>query len=253
MPNSAPSPTIDVYVVHTQMEWQMARSIVELLTAWGYSVGASQRVERPGFVANALPADARATVVIWPLDLGLCDMLKLEARAAAQRGALVQIYAGRVRPDETYPGPAAVDFTAWDYTRPGAKWEMLIRRLTPLCGAPRSRPLDVNGLTQKTVLVGTLMVTLTAIVAALGQGGREHVQVATPDPQFTAPVAPPIVSVEDVREAPARMGVVLSGGPDEYKTDLGDIDQGVDVAKIPPADLPDAEVIAKRAPQGPEQ
>jgi hypothetical protein len=49
------------------------------------------------------------------------------------------------------------------------------------------------------------------------------------------------------------MGVVLSGGPDEYKTDLGDIDQGVDVAKIPPADLPDAEVIAKRAPQGPEQ
>jgi hypothetical protein len=253
MPYSAPSPTIDVYVVHTQMEWQIARSMVELLTAWGYTVGASQRVELPGCVARATPADARATVVIWPLDLGLCDMLKLEARAAAQRGALVQIYAGRVRPDETYPGPPAVDFTAWDYTRPGARWETLIRRLTPLCGPPRSRPLDVNGLTQKTVLIGTLMVTLTAIVTVLGQSGREQVQVAAPDPHLTAPVAPPIVTVADVPEAPVHPGIVLTGGPDEYKTDLGDVDLGVDVAKIPPADQPDADAIAKRAPQGPEQ
>lgn len=256
MPTSTPSAAVDVFVVHTQMEWQIARSIVELLAAHGYTVGASQRVEKPGCVARATPADARAVVVIWPLDRGLCDMLEMEARAAAQRGALVQIYAGRVRPSEPHAGSAPVDFTGWDYTRPGAKWAALLSRLRPLCGAPPTRPVDVNALTQKAVMFSTLAITLAAIVAALGQGAGEDIEVAAPDPQFTAPVAQPIVSVEDVR-APVHPGAsMLEGGPGDYKRDLGDIDQGIDVAKLPPAEAPVVEaspVAAKRAPQGPEQ
>jgi hypothetical protein len=47
---------------------------------------------------------------------------------------------------------------------------------------------------------------------------------------------------------------VETGGPGDYKRDLGDIDQGVDVAKLPPADLPEEKPIAEKRPmQGPEQ
>jgi hypothetical protein len=256
MPSSAPSTPIDVFVVHTQMEWHIARSLVDLLVAHGFTVGSSRHVERPGVVAGATPGDARATIVIWPLDRGLCDMLEMEARAAAQRGALVEIYAGRVRPSETYAGSRPVDFTGWDYTRPGMKWETLLHRLRPLCGPPRKRPVDVVAMTQKVVLFGTLAITMTAIIAALGQVARDGTKVVARDPMLTAPRAAPIVSPEEA-PAPVHPGVVVeAGGPGDYKRDLGDIDQGIDVAKLPPAEAPEEEATAiavKRAPQGPEQ
>jgi len=255
MPTGTPPAAVDVFVVHTQMEWQIARQLVDLLVAHGYTVGASKHVERPGAVAVATSADARATIVIWPLDHGLCDMLEMEARAAAQRGALVQIYAGRVRPSETYASSEPIDFTGWDYTRPGAKWEALLHRLRPLCGPPRRRPVDVIALTQKVVLVGVLGVTVAAIFAALGQVARDGTEVAAPGPLLTAPEAPPIVSAEEAH-APVHVGAAVEeGGPGDYKRDLGDIDQGIDVAKLPPAEAPveQAPVAEKRPPQGPEQ
>lgn len=254
MPTRTPA-AIDVFVVHTQMEWQIARSLVDLLVVHGFKVAASRHVDRPGVVAGVTPADARATIVIWPLDSGLCDMLEMEARAAAQRGTLVQVYAGRVRPSETYAGSSPVDFTGWDYTHPGGKWEALLNRLRPLCGPPRTRPVDINALTQKVVLVSTLAVTLAAIIAVLGQVSREGVHVAVPDPLLTEPVAPPIISAEEATDSVHVGGVVETGGPGEYKRDLGDIDLGVDVAKLPPADSPEEEkpVVEKRPVQGPEE
>jgi hypothetical protein len=253
-------PDVDIFVVHTKLEEHLARLIVGALIDHGYSVGVSMpREHTPAVEARATSASARAVLVIWPIEEDSVDLLEMEARTAAQRNALVEIYAGRMRPGVRYAGPVPIDFTGWDYKEPGTPWARLIKRLTPLCGAPRRRPIDKNELTQKAVLGATGMLTLAVIIGVVGQLTQQRPPTSNtaeaPDPILTAPQAPPIERVEEALVAPKRPdGIVLEGGPEAgYKRDLGDVDEGIDVDKLPPATAPPPPPTPEPVLIGPEQ
>jgi hypothetical protein len=242
-------PLVDIYIVATQSEWQHARGLQRRLEDIGYTVASSTNLGAGGL--DPLPGDARAVVVIWPVRPELFQKPALEARAAAQRGHLVEVCAGKVRPDEGFGGPPPIHLGDWDHTGAAPAFRQLLRRLQPLCGAPPRPRLDLPAATQTAVLGVTLGVATAAIVYALGQG---HHDVQTAAPAATAPVEPQ--GAANVRLAePAVLAVAPPtadtpppegrGGPEEYDRDLG-----VDIATppAPPAPLPPP----PRATQGPE-
>ena len=260
-----PTDRADIYIVHTEMEWQVAKAIGRALDAHGYVIAPTKTLELPGRrVVKTLPADADAVIVIWPIaptEFGM-PTLELEARAAARRGALVQIFAGVARPGEPYPGRAPVDFTVWDRTNTSGEFRALLRRLRPLCGPPRTRPPDVVRATTQTIMFATTMVALGAIFLALGQSIRRHELQASP---ALAPVSP--VEERDTRVAlsaaiakdkradnatftvePDRANI--GGLENGYDKDLG-VDPA-DTVLTPPTPPPAPPAPPPRAPQGPE-
>lgn len=249
------SPEVDIFVAHQKLEEQLARLLVRALLDSGYTVGVSRPREHTTEVeARATSASARAVLVIWPIrEDDEVDLLKMEARSAAQRGALVQIYAGRFRHSDNFSGPTPVDFAGWDYKEPGTPWKALTRRLVPLCGPPLRRPIDKVEFTQKAVLAVTGITTMAVITGVVVQLEQDPM-VAAPAPVLEAPQAPPIVHAEEAITTPVRPdGTALEGGPPPggYKRDLGEVDQGIDVDKLPPADPPPPPPAPERTFQGP--
>jgi hypothetical protein len=236
----------DVFIVHTDSEWQVARKLAYLLDECGYIVAHSGA--QP---VNYLPSDARVVIVIWPVTDAIFEMPAFEARVAARDGRLVQVYAGAARPGETYDGPSAVDFAGWDLTATGSKWRALMQRLRPLCGPPPRRPVDSNAATQSLVLYSTLVLAVGSIAAVLVQGMNHH-----DVEQAVAPMAP----AETMTQAAVRSDIVLPpaqleeavedaapeglGGPERYDRDLG-------VEESPRAPVAAPPPPAKRAPQNP--
>jgi hypothetical protein len=229
------------------MEWHLARAIGHHLADQGFAVGASQPLEYPSCTDRGVSwGDARAVVVIWPLNYTMLDGLELAAREASQNGRLVQLYASDVRPKERYYGPEAIDFVGWDLKPFGPKWTALLHDLKPLCGPPPRISLEL--------LRRPATVAMAIGAAVAGVGGAASYMVYRPadptpmlamDPQLTAPQAEPIRTIEDVERV--EPGIALGG---ELYIQTKD-DLGVDVIELAPIqDKPPAP--EQRAPQGPE-
>ena len=261
----------DIYIVHTELEWVVAKALARALDAHGYVVAPTKTLELPDRrVIDVLPADADAVIVIWPIaptEFGM-PSLELEARAAAQRGNLVQICAGHVRPAEPYPGRAPLDFKAWDPAGPRGPLRALLGRLRPLCGPPRRRPRDVtrSALNVTNALLYSLcMLAVGVIFMALGQGGRQR------EVQATAPPVPFLVKPEETgarvalstaiaksrRDEEAYVSAEPDQGPNAGGLENGyDKDLGVDPADTriaPPPAPPPSPPPARHTPQGPER
>ncbi len=247
----------DVFIVHTDSEWQLAKKIAQLLEEHGYTVAQSgTRSLASRQPVDNLPSNARAVLVIWPVTRAIFDMPEFEARIAAKDGRLLQIYAGSERPQGVYPGPAPVDFVGGDHTATGAKWLALWVGLRRLCGAPPRRPHDVIATTQSLVLYSTLVLAVGSIAAVLLQGGHKDVlEAVAPAPPIgsvtqevmrSAIVAPPRMARADDDEEAARAAGL--GGPEAYDTDLG-VDE-ITPAPVLAAPPPPPEPV-KRAPQNP--
>lgn len=244
---------LDVFIVHTDSEWQVAQKIAALLGDYGYNVARSgDRAENCGAPAR-LPSNATAVLVIWPVTRAIYEMPEFEARIAARDGRLVQIYAGAERPYGTFAGPPPVDFVGWDLTATGPRWAALMRRLRRLCGPPPKRPVDVVATTSSMVLYSTLVIAMGSIAAVAWQVGRNDAQQAAAPPPPTgaltqeAAARAPIIAP---RVAPAEIEVTVDraflGGPETYDTDLG-----VEVAPAPPPPPAPPPEPVKRAPQNP--
>ncbi|MDX2235414.1 MAG: hypothetical protein NW200_13025 [Hyphomonadaceae bacterium] len=253
---------VDIYIVHMETEWQLAKTLAGYLHALGYLVSPAQKLELPAFDlagrAEALPSEACAVLVIWPSRAELFPKPALEARAAAQRGRLVQIYAGHERPPERYAGQPPVAFAGWDYAPTGAQWKTLLSRLKPLCGPPPKPSVDVVQTVQWGVLCATFVAALAASVLALGQGDQRGRTIEAAPPQPIDGMTPTAEPARVTAEAPARpLGDVVRelatadsayGGPETYDRDLG-----VDTGKAAPADVaPEPQPPPRRPPQGPE-
>lgn len=267
MPKKAQHERADIYIVHTELEWVVAKAMARALDACGYVVAPTKTLELPDRpVVNCLPADAAAVIVIWPIaptEFGM-PALELEARAAAERGNLVQVFAGVARPHDTYRGPPAVDFTAWDHDARSRQFRSLLRRIGPLCGGPRTRPRDEVEDTQKLVLLGTLGVTLAAIFFALGQSSHHDQQASAPQPPLTPDATePPHVALsaaaakgkraQDIAFAAGPAPTENVGGPENgYDKDLG-VDPADTRVPSPPAPPAPPPAPARRPVQGPDQ
>ena len=248
----------------------MAKALARALDAHGYVVAPTKTLELPDRrVVDASPADADAVIVIWPIaptEFGM-PALELEARAAAQRGNLVQIYAGHARPAEPYPGRTPLDFKAWDPAGKSGPLRALLRRVRPLCGPPRMRPRDATRSAlnvTNALLLGVCMLAVGIIFMALGQGGRQReLQAAAP----TAPAVKPeetetrvALSTPVTKSKPEEEAYVSAesdrrsntgGLEDGYDRDLG-VDPADTRIASPPAPPP-AHAPAQRAPQGPDR
>ena len=261
MLKEAQTAATDVHIVHTELEWQVAKAIARALDAHGYTVAPTRTLELPDRrLVNTLPADARAVIVIWPIartDFGM-PALELEARAAAQRGNLVQIYAGAVRPSEVHAGAPPVDFNGWDHASTGKQWRALLQRLRPLSGPPPTRPLDTIATTQHAVLAGTFVAACGAALFALSQSGHNQEQLVAPATPIAQPdlVAAGVTLRAAIAKHPRPEGEADAGkadatdfgGPDGYDADLG-ID-GADPRLAPQPSPPPPPT--KRPAQGPE-
>ena len=252
----------DVFIVHTDSEWQLAKKIAQLLEEYGYGVAQSgtraQAGEEP---VETLPSNASAVLVIWPVTRAIFDMPAFEARAAALDGRLVQIYAGSARPDETYAGASPLDFVGWDLTATGARWHGLMRRLRKLCGPPPKRPLDVVATTQSLVLYSTLVLAVGSIAAVFLELGHKDAQQATAPAapigssvteeamRSTIVVAPRAVRALRDEDAEAERAAGL-GGPEAYEKDLG-VDEVVLAPVLEQPAPPPAPEPVRRAPQNP--
>ncbi len=247
---------MDVFIVHTDSEWQLAQKIARLLDERGYSVAHSGARSQAGRDAvESLPSNAAAVLVIWPVARAIFDMPEFEARLAARDGRLVQIYAGAERPTEVYAGPAAVDFVGWDLTATGPKWHALMQRLRRLCGPPTKRPRDAGAALEATVLYSTLVIAAGSIAAVFFQvGHNDALQASAPAPApvgavtqeaLRIPIVAPPRAARDDDDAQATAGAGL-GGPEDYDTDLG-----VEVTEVTPPPPPAAPAPVKRAPQNP--
>lgn len=246
------STLVDIYLVHTDSEWQMASRLARLMTDIGYTVASAHRA--PAVGPEPLPADAAAVIVIWPLTSALFQKPALEARAAAQRGHLVQICSGQARPDESYGGGKVISFAGWDYAPTGAEWKALLRQLRPLCGAPPRPRIDPVAATPTAVIAVTVGAAVASMVFALGQSGNERQQQAAPTPR-DAPETGPVqlaAPAPTPRATDVSDNVVLPdsglGGPEAYDKDLG-FEVGVAPAEV----APEAPEPRKRDPQGPER
>lgn len=244
----------DIQIVHLDSEWHVVKAMARLLHARGYRISPSRVLELPDVAPlDVAPADAAAVLVVWPVRRELFDKPALEARAASKRRRLVQVYAGFERPEETYDGPTGVDFSGWDFKSSGGRWDALMRRLRPLCGAPPKSQIDMVSAMPAIVLYSTMSLAIAAGVASLLQNRPDAPgQPLQPTTASSTPpaLAPVIKSV--AQEAETEVG---RGGPVEYgyvnKKD--DDDQGVELKpahRAPPAPPPPEP--PKRAPQGPD-
>lgn len=249
---------VDIYIVHMDSEWQIAQIVAGFMHEQGYVVAPTHTLALPAISGpDPMPADARAVLVIWPIRSELFPKPALEARAAAQRGHLLQIYAGQARPQETYPGPTPINFATWDYQAAGPQWAQLMNQLRKLCGPPPRPKVDVAAATQTAVMVGTLFMAIIGAIFALGQSGQQPTLQAGPDmPIDGAQSAPAEVATSadarPIREVARDITAddKLSGGPtnEDYEKD-----RGVEVGKTPPAAVPEEEAPPARRPvQGPE-
>lgn len=256
MRNADQKALTDIHIVHTDSEWQIAQTIARLLDARGYSVAPSRTLDLPNHPSmDTMPNDAAAVLVIWPMTRALFDKPALEARAAAQSGRLIQIYAGAARPDETYAGPSPVDFSDWDLMPAGEAWSALMRRVRRLCGAPPKLQVNMGAVSQAVALYTTLVLAVGGIGYALVQSGANNdtqEAAATPPRPIEAPDATPIrraivmpTQVAADEDAEARDAGL--GGPEDYEKDLGVEEVVASPVITPPAPA----TPQKRAPQNP--
>ena len=94
MPRQEQSDRTDIYIVHAPLEWQVAKAIGRALDAHGYAVAPTRTLELPDRpVANSLPADADAVIVIWPIartEFGMPALEQPVPGPAAPRAAVVR-------------------------------------------------------------------------------------------------------------------------------------------------------------------
>jgi hypothetical protein len=249
---------VDIYIIHMDSEWQIAQIIAGFMHEQGYIVAPTHTLALPARSGpDPMPADANAVLVIWPIRSELFPKPALEARAASQRGHLLQIYAGQARPEDTYAGPPPINFATWDYQAAGPQWAQLMHGLRKLCGPPPRPKVDVSAATQTAVMVGTLFMAIIGAIFALGQSSQQPTLQAGPaSPIDGAQSAPAEVATDadarPIREVARDIGAddTLSGGPtnEDYEKD-----RGVEMGKTPPAALPEEEAAPARRPvQGPE-
>lgn len=233
---------VDIYIVYLASEWMIASTVARFLHECGYRVEPAAKFNLPSSGAEPVPADAYAVLVIWPIRSELFPKPALEARAAEQRGHLLQIYAGHERPQESYRGASPVDFAKWNYLTASPQWRALVGRVKALCGPP---PKDVSAPTG--VFVAFLVASLGAALFALSRGEDSRPSAST-EPEPTPAMEPsrladrnaqPVRLQDAVRAAePTADGL---GGPEEYNDDLRE----TAVESVPPPPPP-------RPKQGPD-